>query len=252
MADEHEGGKTGGENNDRPWLTSIPETLRGHEAFKDKQSLEDVFKSFTSLSEKSKGMVMIPDEKADENTIKAFRKAIGVPESIEDYGLEKPETIEGLTYDETFATEMLQTLYEAGAPKSVVQAMFKKYNDYQTNLYKKFTEHLDGEEQKSIDNLKNFWKGDFEKKNRETFEVFKRALDKINIPDEMGGTKGLLEDIENFGIRNSARWNVFFNALFEAIGNDSWQSSSRTNVDTPAGERMFSSYQKMNQNNQGG
>ena len=75
--------------------------------------------------------VKMPGEDASEEDLDRFRKAMGVPDSVDDYTVARPEHID----EEAFAGEEYQApiralvsdMHAAGASKAVVEALFDKY-----------------------------------------------------------------------------------------------------------------------------
>jgi hypothetical protein len=127
-------GEGGGNNQSeaQPWLTSVPEPLRGHEAFKGLAKQSDVFQKFVDLTEKSKGSVTIPGEKATDEEKAAFYQKLGRPESAEKYSFSKPE---GLPEDVPYSTE-LETAFKQMAHKiNLSDAQAKElFNWYHNDL----------------------------------------------------------------------------------------------------------------------
>ena len=75
--------------------------------------------------------VKMPGEDSSEEDTARFRKAMGVPDSVEDYSVARPEHIN----EEAFATEEYQApiqatvsdMHAAGASQAVVEALFDRY-----------------------------------------------------------------------------------------------------------------------------
>lgn len=75
--------------------------------------------------------VKLPGEDADEETIAKFNKALGVPESIEGYAIERPEHLAPEEFESEESQAVLGNVLEAmrakGASKPVVDAMLEQY-----------------------------------------------------------------------------------------------------------------------------
>lgn len=217
-------------DNDLGWRAALPDDLKQNEVLSGYSNIGDVSKDFLSLKEKSVNALYKPGDNASEEERQTFRSTLNkitdVPETVEGYGISKPEDMpENVIYDEAMTGRLLSALHKVNAPKEVVQSVFKEMNDYNVELHKNFETYVKENEEKGLNSLKDHWKGDFEKKNRETFEVLYKAAEKIKIPDSMGGMNGFKEDIENLGLKNNPRMNVFFNSLFDLIGVDSFFKS---------------------------
>lgn len=93
-------------------------------------SLDDVFKSLKDL-QKREGQIRVPGKDADEKQVKAFRKAIGVPDKPEDYTLpEIPE--EDLTDDiKAWRQDWVKTFHDLGVPKTIGDSLIAKFAEDQ-------------------------------------------------------------------------------------------------------------------------
>lgn len=77
------------------------------------------------FAEKTKGMVTIPGDDASEDDIKAYRKATGVPESVEGYAMDIPDGDDKESF--TGVAEAVKTAaLAAGAPAGVVSSIWGK------------------------------------------------------------------------------------------------------------------------------
>lgn len=243
MSDEviEAGGVEGGENNNpepQPWLTSVPEPLRGHEAFKGLAKQSDVFQKFVDLSEKSNGSVTIPGDKATDEERAAFYTKLGRPEAADKYSFTKPED---LPADIPYSPE-LETAFKQFAHKiNLTDAQAKElYNWYHKDLvipaHAKANEDSaataaaqKAELDKSINTLKDVWKGDEFKVNVDTaFRAFKAVAGKAEISEE--ATK-FLEDTKVNGISlgNHPVFLKMFAAIGKTITDDSFSSEKGGN-----------------------
>jgi hypothetical protein len=75
--------------------------------------------------------VKLPGKDADEETVAKFNKALGVPESIEGYAIERPEHLAPEEFESEESQAVLGNVLEAmrakGASKPVVDAMLEQY-----------------------------------------------------------------------------------------------------------------------------
>lgn len=75
--------------------------------------------------------IKIPDAEADDATLAAYRKSIGVPDDIKGYDLQRPEFMEQTTYDSAEVQDGIQgivgEMHKAGATKRVVDAAMTAY-----------------------------------------------------------------------------------------------------------------------------
>ncbi len=77
------------------------------------------------FAEKTKGMVTIPGDDASEDVIKAYRKATGVPESVDGYAMDIPDGDDKESFAGV-AAAVKEAALVAGAPAGVVSSIWGK------------------------------------------------------------------------------------------------------------------------------
>ena len=115
------------------FLNTLPENLRGEATFKDIHDVEALAKSYHGAA-KMVGMdkarlVALPAGPDDKEGAAAFRKAIGVPESVDKYVI--PKRADGKDYsasDQAFQKSILPILHEADVPQSSIDRIVPKWN----------------------------------------------------------------------------------------------------------------------------
>lgn len=118
--------QTNGETNQEDWRAAIEdENLRKHaERF---QTPTDAVKNHLELRQKLSNAVFKPGENATEEEVAAFRKAIGVPESIEDYQIDLPEGMDQEALQEesiqTALKEVAEIAHEHNVPVEAFKAL---------------------------------------------------------------------------------------------------------------------------------
>ena len=127
-----------------PAVSETPETISAAPAWLEGVSDDKVVKlasRYTSPATMAEALyeanreisqrVKMPGEDSSEEDTARFRKAMGVPDSVEDYSVARPEHIN----EEAFATEEYQApiqaivsdMHAAGASQAVVEALFDRY-----------------------------------------------------------------------------------------------------------------------------
>lgn len=92
-------------------------------------SPENLYRSTRELERKISSGVLKPalGEDATPEEVSAFRKAWGVPETPDDYGLTFPEGIEATEADKAELAEFAQVAHAHNAPPAMVKGMVEKY-----------------------------------------------------------------------------------------------------------------------------
>lgn len=97
-------------------------TLANYRSF-DKVA-EALVESKRAAMAKTEGMIRLPGKDAKPEEIAEYRKALGIPEKPEDYGLKAPEKLpEGTEWDEGFAKSFSTKAHELGLSKAQVEAL---------------------------------------------------------------------------------------------------------------------------------
>lgn len=228
-------------------LEQIDSSLRGHESLSEVDDFNGLTKKFIEHGDTIKtlrgdidgkvkdleGRVKLPKEDASDEERQEFTKTInqyqGVPESIEGYEIQKPDNLpEGMTYDDTLSSKMLEALHKSGAPKSLVQSLFKEFNDYHIDLQSKFNEYVKEGNEKRIGVLKKVWgENDYEAKNKETFLAISKFVEKAEIPKEFfpgseNSVDGFKKWITDSGLETDPVFNFMWNKVFELTGDDAF------------------------------
>lgn len=211
---------------DNAWLSSVPENLRDNDVLKGHASLPEALQQYVDLKVKSADMIARPTDKSTPEDIAAYRKVMGVPDTIEGYELTKPDDFpEEMLYDITFPTKWVETFKEAGVTKEVAQLLHKQVMEHSKEVFRQFNEAKAERETAQMEALKDVWKGqDFEKKSAETFDVLQRFAAKSSVPEGLGGVEGLKAWAE--GNKTDPMTNWILSEFFKHIGNDSFEKGA--------------------------
>ncbi len=125
-------------------------TFKGPDGQVDVDALS---KAYSELNEKVKHMVFVPDETSSEEQKQAFYRAIGVPESPEQYEitcqhkllLSDPE-VNALLYQQGFTNKQVQAVYDLAATK-ILPIIEELAADYESDKQRDaLIRHFGGEE----------------------------------------------------------------------------------------------------------
>jgi hypothetical protein len=141
-------GAGAGEGGLPKWHGVLPKDYQGHDALKDVEGMDTLMEKFVALKG-LEGRVTVPNKDASDEEKASFFKAIGVPESMDEYGDILPE---------------YKTLFH-GAKLSKAQAeLLKKGHDAIAAKTKEAEQAaIDKRKAESLDSLKADWSTDFDK-----------------------------------------------------------------------------------------
>ena len=162
-----------------------------------------ISKGEADFAERTKGMVSIPGEDATDDQIKAYRKAMGVPESIDGYAMDIPDGDDKESFSGISAA-VKEAALEAGAPSGMVSKIWGKVVETMQAQFKGIEDKGQALIASEIEGLKEIHKDKYDSFIKGTDE----ALSKFKVGAEV---KTLLD---TYGIGNSP---VIRNLLAEIV-----------------------------------
>lgn len=149
------------------WTSKLPEDLRDAGASLGKfKTVTDLAKSYHHL-EKTIGArpqgVIIPSEKSTPEEVAAYRKALGVPDKVEEYNFKPDEMPEGMTWTEGNAKQFAEVAHKHNIPPAAMKELAKvqaKMRQAEADVLANMV-HTKREEGKAA--LQKEWGQDFEK-----------------------------------------------------------------------------------------
>ncbi len=200
------------------WTDQLPEELRSVGDF-DKFKVGDdeefikvppsLAKSYAELSRKigSKRLVH-PDENATPEELNEFYKAVGRPDTSDDYGIGRPEDLpEELEYDEGLESEFKDKAHTLGLSKKQAVEIWDWYHDFQKDFFEETTQAATQQKSDAMLTLKKEWGRKYE-------ENLARAN---NTLEEFGGDE-LASVIATGGMANNPAVIMTFAKIGERLG----------------------------------
>lgn len=210
------------------WMSQLPDDYKVNETLSQFKTIGDLGSKFLEIDGQTKQFdeklaKYIPKlgENATEQEILTFRQAMGIPAKPEDYKLERPTLPEGVPYDEGMEKTFRDTAINLNMTPQQVQGIYKMFNDYELNLHNEATKFIAENREKSVNALKDIWKGDdFVKNTEETKRAFRETLKVINIPESLGGAEAVIKEFDESGFGDHPAMIYFFNNLYQKISDD--------------------------------
>lgn len=155
----------GGEGgNEAAWLSSVPENLRGNEAFKGIEKSSDAWQQFVDMKVNSETAVQIPGESATDEDRAAFLNKLGRPENAVDYTITKPDSLpEDMPYDDKMADVFKGVFHEIGLSDVAANQLWGKFYEIAAQGHKADQEKTND----AVNSLKDEWAGEKFKVNTE-------------------------------------------------------------------------------------
>lgn len=197
--------------------------------WKDK-NISDFVKDNYTLGETHKtlqgdleGRVKIPGENTTEEELNAYRQAIGVPEKPDGYEIKKADLPEGMSYDEVLENNFRGVAHKLNLTPAQVRGLYEMYETYNIDIHNQIVKSINDNREKSVNTLKNIWKGDTYEANRtKATRTFFETLKKLNPPAELGGMESIKKEFDESGFGDNPAMVWYFNKLYDLIGSDSF------------------------------
>lgn len=146
------------------WTNNLPE---------DSAAYKDTLSKYKSVSDMAKALgnanaligkkLGVPNEKSSPEEVAAFRRAMGVPDSLDDYKL-APETLpEGMTWNDNMAKPYAEIAHKHGIPPGAMKELVAQHA--KTEMFKMEAIQATFEKQRTeaVGTLQREWGNDFDK-----------------------------------------------------------------------------------------
>jgi hypothetical protein len=100
-------------------------------ALKGLDTIPAVWERLSALKASSEGSIRIPNKDAPKEQWDQYRKALGIPESPEQYAFAKPNLPKGMLYDDGFEKWFKGKAFEGNVSQAAAVAMVNGYNELQ-------------------------------------------------------------------------------------------------------------------------
>jgi len=171
-----------GASTPKPWLEQISAEFRTNPAIAEVNDVNDLTKRYieqagtlTETTGKLENAIFKPGEGATKADVKAFHKALGVPDSVDGYGIQRPDNMpEGLEYDEALEKGFLEAAHKAGMTTEHAQTALDFYNNMVIEAYKQLEEGIAQAKTDTKAELEKDWKDDMKANVQKAEKVLER------------------------------------------------------------------------------
>lgn len=185
-------GKTSQEGTVKNWRLELPPELQEDATlrkYNDVSSLAAAYINAQKLIGSDK--VFIPGKHASEQDWNNVYRKLGLPEKIDDYGINFKE---GVTIDQEFSNAFKETAYKLGILPKQAQALADWFSDVNTTAETKYMEEIKGSQGKALEGLKSEWGNAYDANLSRAQQVIKNF-----------GDQELLTHLEETGLGNDTK-----------------------------------------------
>lgn len=105
----------------------------------------------------------VPNEKSSPEEVAAYRKALGVPESLEEYDFTPEQVPEGFAWDKQAMAPFAEVAHKHNIPPGAMKELAGLFAQYETSKLDVVQSMYDQQRQEAIATLQKEWGADFQK-----------------------------------------------------------------------------------------
>lgn len=179
------------------WLDRLPPEFADSKqmlgSYKDLPSaLKSLIEAQKLVGKKTDGMIRIPgalkegasdaEKTAHSDSVSAFRKALGIPEKAEGYGLKPDQLPEGIVWDDAFDKQVSEIAHKNNIPPSAMKEIVGAYIGMEQSRVTAQVQLLQKQLEDGKSTLQNAWKGNFDSHLQTATRVAKTLGLDVNSP----------------------------------------------------------------------
>ena len=145
------------------WTDKLPADMEGRDSLARFKTVADLAKSYRNMETLVGKKTLIPTEKSTPEEVSAYRKALGIPENVEDYKI-KPETLpDGVGWNDENGKTFAKIALENNVPPAAMKKIVAEYGKMRVAEMQAMAEEFDARKVAGADSLRKTWGADFEK-----------------------------------------------------------------------------------------
>ena len=146
------------------WLDALPDDAKDYKDTLSKyKSVPDMAKALANANQLIGKKLGVPNEKSSPEEVAAFRRAMGVPDSLEEYKFAPDSLPEGMTWSDDMAKPYAEIAHKHGIPPSAMKELVAQHA--KTEMFKMEAIQATFEKQRTeaVQTLQKEWGNDFGK-----------------------------------------------------------------------------------------
>lgn len=145
------------------WTDKLPADLEGRESLGRFKTVADLAKSYRNMEALVGKKTLVPTDKSTPEEVAAYRKALGIPDKVEDYKI-KPDTLpDGVGWNDENGRTFAKIALENNVPPAAMRAIVDEYGKMRIVEMQAMAEEIDARKVAGADSLRKTWGADFDK-----------------------------------------------------------------------------------------
>lgn len=146
------------------WLDALPDDAKEYKDTLSKyKSVPDMAKALANANALIGKKLGVPNEKSTPEEIAAYRKAVGVPESLDEYKFAPDALPEGMTWNDDFAKPFAEIAHKHNVPPGAMKALANQFANYEKAKFDVVQSTLDKQRTEAVQTLQKEWGTEFDK-----------------------------------------------------------------------------------------
>lgn len=146
------------------WTNNLPEDSAAYKDTLSKyKSVPDMAKALANANALIGKKLGVPGEKSTPEEVAAFRKAMGVPDTLDDYKFAPDALPEGMTWNDDFAKPFAEIAHKHNVPPGAMKALANQFAHYEKVKLESLQSTFDKQRTEAVGTLQKEWGNEFDK-----------------------------------------------------------------------------------------
>ena len=146
------------------WLDALPDDAKDYKDTLSKyKSVPDMAKALANANQLIGKKLGVPSEKSSPEEVAAFRKALGVPDTLDDYKFAPDALPEGMTWNDDFAKPFAEIAHKHNVPPGAMKALANQFAHYEKVKLESLQSTFEKQRTDAVGTLQKEWGNEFDK-----------------------------------------------------------------------------------------
>jgi len=146
------------------WTNNLPEDSAAYKDTLSKyKSVPDMAKALANANALIGKKLGVPNEKSSPEEVAAFRRSLGVPDTIDEYKFAPDALPEGMTWDDNNVKNYAEIAHKHNIPPSAMKALVTEHAKMEHFKMQGMQAQIEKQHVEAVNTLKKEWGGEFEK-----------------------------------------------------------------------------------------
>ena len=146
------------------WIDKLPDEVADYKSsIKNFKSVPDLVKALGNANALIGKKLGVPSEKSSPEEVAAFRRSLGVPDTIDEYKFAPDALPEGMTWDDNNVKNYAEIAHKHNIPPSAMKALVTEHAKMEHFKMQGMQAQIEKQHVDAVNTLKKEWGGEFDK-----------------------------------------------------------------------------------------